>query len=107
MLTCGSVSRRASADGMSADALDNILTGRDLLNVLAVNGQLDADTAAIEQTPVMMMLGAAGEFLTVSDQSITSSVELKGTTLVVNGVELPLDAMSGGMLDIPFSDLLP
>ena len=98
--------KEATADGMSADALDNILTGRDLLNVLAVNGQLDADTAALEQTPVMMMLGSAGEFVTVSDESITSSVELKGTTLVVNGVELPLDTMSGGMLDVPFSDLL-
>ena len=99
--------KEASADGMSADALDNILTGRDLLNVLAVNGELDADTAALEQTPIMMMLGAAGEFLSVSDESITSSVELKGTTLVVNGVELPLDTMAGGMLDVPFSDLLP
>ena len=99
--------KEASADGMSADALDNIFTGRDLLNVLAVNGELDADTAALEQTPIMMMLGAAGEFLSVSDESITSSVELKGTTLVVNGLELPLDTMAGGMLDVPFSDLLP
>ena len=53
----------------------------------------------------MMMLGEAGEFLTVSDESITSNVELKGATLIVNGVELPLDIMLGGMLDVPFSAL--
>ena len=94
-------------EGMSADALNNIVTGRDLLNILSVEGALDADTAALAQTPVMMMLGAAGDFITVTDESIKSEVSLNGTTLVVNGTELPLEMMAGGMLDVPFSDLMP
>lgn len=94
----------ASAEGMSADALKNVVTGRDLLNILTLDGTLNADTAALAQTPVMMILDGAGEFITVTDESITSKVSLDGTTLTVNGVELPLDLMSGGMLDVPFSD---
>lgn len=94
----------ASAEGMSADALKNVVTGRDLLNILTLDGTLNADTAALAQTPVMMMLDGAGEFITVTDESITSKVSLDGTTLTVNGVELPLDLMSGGMLDVPVSD---
>ncbi len=94
-----------SEEGMSADALENVVTGRDLLNVLSVKGALDADTQALAQTPVLMMLGGVGEFVTVTDESITSDISLEGSTLVVNGVELPLDVMSGGMLDVPLSDL--
>lgn len=97
--------KEADVEGFSEDALNNITNGRDLLNVLSVKGQLNADTAALAQTPVMMMLSEAGEFLTVTDESITSNVELMGTTLVVNGVELPLDIMLGGTLDVPFSAL--
>ena len=93
-------------EGMSAAALDNITTGRELLNILSVNGALDADTSALSQTPVMMMLGGAGDFLTVTDESIKSEISLNGTTLVINGVELPLDMMAAGMLDVPFSDLM-
>lgn len=93
-------------EGMSADALDNITTGRELLNILSVDGELDADTSALSQTPVMMMLGGAGEFLTVTDESIKSEISLNGTTLVINGVELPLDMMAAGMLDVPFTDLM-
>lgn len=94
-----------SEEGMGADALNNVVTGRDLLNILTLDGMLDADTEALAQTPLMMMLGGAGEFISVTDESITSRISLNGTTLLVNGVELPLDLMSGGMLDIPFSDL--
>jgi len=96
------------ADGdISADALDNITTARDLLNILALNGALDADTAALSQTPLIFMLGAAGDFLTVTDESIKSDVTLNGTTLIVNGVELPLEAFAGGMLDAPLSSVMP
>ncbi|MFK8081185.1 MAG: DUF945 family protein [Granulosicoccus sp.] len=95
----------ASADGMSADIMKSIATGRDLLNILTLEGSLDADTAALAQTPVMMMLGGAGEFITVTDESVKSQVSLDGTMLNVNGVELPLDTMFGFMLDVPFSDL--
>lgn len=94
-----------SEEGMSSDALSKVVTGRDLLNILSVTGALDADTQALAQTPVMMMLGGIGDFVTVTDESITSEISLNGTTLVINGMELPLDVMSGGMLDIPLSDL--
>ncbi|MFK7996700.1 MAG: DUF945 family protein [Granulosicoccus sp.] len=98
--------KEASADGMSENALKNVVTGRDLLNVITLNGSLNADVAALAGTPVMMMLGGVGEFVTVTDESILSEVSLEGTTLNVNGVEMPLDILSGGMLDVPFSDLL-
>lgn len=92
---------------VSADTLENITTARDLFNILAVNGALDADTAALSQTPLIFMLGAAGDFLTVTDESIKSDVTLNGTTLIVNGVELPLEAFAGGMLDAPLSSVMP
>ena len=94
-------------EGMSADALNNIVTGRDLLNILSLEGSLDADTAALSQTPIMMMLGAAGDFITVTDESIKSEISLNGTTLNINGTELPLEMMANGMLDVPLSDLMP
>ncbi|MFK7858599.1 MAG: DUF945 family protein [Granulosicoccus sp.] len=94
-----------TADGMSADSMKNIVNGRDLLNILTLDGSLNADTSALAQTPVMMMLGGAGEFISVTDESVTSNLSLNGTTLVVNGVELPLEMMFGFMLDVPFSEL--
>ena len=95
-----------SAEGMSGEPQKNIVTGRDLINLLTLDGSLNADIAALAQTPLVAMLGGAGDFVTVTEESITSEVSLWGTTLVVNGVELPLDTLSGGMLDIPLNDLM-
>jgi len=85
--------------------MKNIVTGRDLLNLLPLAGSLDADIDAPVQTTVMMMLRVASEFMTVSDISITSQVSLNGTTLLVNGVQLPLDMILGAMLDMPLHEL--
>lgn len=98
--------KNLSDDGMSADAMSKIVTGRDILNILSLTGALDADTEALAQTPLIGMLGVAGDFITVTDDSITSEISLNGDLLNVNGTELPLDAMTGGMLDIPLAELM-
>ena len=98
--------KAASEGGMSPDALNSIVTGRDLLNVLTVEANLDADRAAIKNTPLPMMLGSAGEFITVDENSITSTASLEGMNLNINGVLMPLDALTGGMLDVPLLDLM-
>lgn len=90
--------------GMSADALDNIVTQRDVLNVINLNGVLNADRSALDLTPVMIFIGAAGKYVTVSEESVTSSVTLEGSTLNINGVMLPLEQLMGS-LDQPFADI--
>ena len=96
----------ASASGMSDEALDNIVTGRDLLNLVAFTANLDADRAALAQTPIPTMLGVAGDYITVDEDSITSRVNLEGANLNINGVVMPLDVLAGGMLDVPLADLM-
>ena len=92
-------------DGMSADALEKVVTQRDALNLINFNGLLNADRSALDITPAMLFLGAAGEYITITDESVTSSITLEGSTLNINGVLLPLDQLTGS-LDQPFSDLL-
>jgi len=98
--------KQANAPGMSADALDKIVTGRDLLNVIELNGMLDADMAALQQTPVPMMAAQFEEYLTITNDKITSKVTLEGTTIKINQFEMPLEAMLGDMLDTPLADLM-
>ena len=98
--------KETGQEGMTADALDKIVTGRDILNVLSFDGAMYAEIAALAQTPVMMMLGFAGDYITVGEDAITSEVLLEGSTLMVNGVEIPLDLMLGDMLDMPLADLM-
>lgn len=91
-------------EGMSADALDKIVSLRDVLNVMKLNGVLNADRSALDLTPVMIFIGAAGKYVTISDESVTSSVALEGSTLNINGVPLPLEQLIGS-LDQPFADV--
>lgn len=95
------------APGMTADALDNVVTGKDLLNVIDFAARLNADTAALEQTPLLMMAAQYEDFLSINDNKIRSEVSLDGMLLRINEVEFPLDVMAGGVLDVPLADLLP
>ena len=91
-------------DGMTADALEKVVTQRDALDVINLNGLLNADRSALDLTPAMLFLGAVGDYITITDESVTSSITLEGSTLNVNGILLPLDQLIGS-LDVPLADL--
>lgn len=96
-------------EGITADSLNNVVTGRDMVNLLSLSlsGSVNADVAALSDTPVLMLLAdsPAAEFFTITDVSIYSDMRLLGTILVINDIELPLGAMMSGMLEIPLAEL--
>lgn len=96
-----------SEPGVTADALDSVVTGRDLVNLLSLRGSVNADAAALSNTPVNMLLanGPAAEFFSITDESVSSDMRLDGTILRINDIDLPLGAMLMGMMEIPLAEL--
>lgn len=90
----------------SQSGTDNLVTVRDLLQALTANVVLDADAAAVNQTPLaMMMHPMASQYVIDDGVKYTSDLKVADLILDANGDPQSLEMMLGGMLEMPLNFL--
>jgi len=94
-------------DNVNAKALPTIATGRDLLDWLIFEADFKADAPIMANSPLAQLLGSGplNDHFTVKNKLVSSTVELDGTSLLVNDAVLPLEFMSHGLLDAPLENV--
>ncbi|MBX2826320.1 MAG: YdgA family protein [Gammaproteobacteria bacterium] len=95
-----------TGDG-SQNGTDNLVTVRDLVNALTAKINLDADVAAVDITPLGMMMGhpMASQYILTDGTKYTSELKVAELILDANGDPQSLEMMLGGMLDMPLDFL--
>lgn len=80
-----------------------VSTVRDVLDILRLELHLDADAAAVDQTPLamVMMQPQAQQYILSDGVSYTSDIVVQDMLVDINGNPLSLEMMLGEMLDMP------
>lgn len=91
----------------SVSGTENMFTVRDLLQALTANVVLDADAAAVNQTPLamMMMHPIASQYVLDDGVKYKSDIKVADLILDANGDPQSLEMMLGGMLETPLDFL--
>ena len=98
----------STSEHFPAAGLVSITTLREALNALELDVNLDADAAAIDQTPVAIALGMpeAEQFIVADGITYKSDISLRNLVVDINGDPLSLEMVLGEMLDMPLASLL-
>ncbi|MGQ7844305.1 DUF945 family protein [Granulosicoccus sp. 3-233] len=96
-----------TAAAYPVNGLASIVTLRDLLNAVTLEAHLDADVAAIDQTPLgMFMMSPQAQQIIVADGvSYKSDMTLSELIVDINGKPLALEMMLGDKLDTPLAEM--
>lgn len=98
----------SSSEYFPAAGLASIATLREALNTLELDVNLDADAAAIDQTPLAIVLGMpdAEQFIVADGLTYKSDISVRNLVVDINGNPLSLEFVIGEMLDMPLASLL-
>lgn len=98
----------ADSPNYPVNGFDSVETVRDVLNMLKLEAHLDADVAAIDQSPLAMFMGApeAQQYIVSDGIKYTADVTVSDLIVDINGNPLSLELMVGEMLDMPLAAML-
>ncbi|MFK7853874.1 MAG: DUF945 family protein [Granulosicoccus sp.] len=98
----------ANSPNYPVNGFDSVETVRDVLNMLKLEAHLDADVAAIDQSPLAMFMGApeAQQYIVSDGVKYTADVTVSDLIVDINGNPLSLELMVGEMLDMPLAAVL-
>ena len=90
-----------------AGGIASVETLRDVLNILEINLNLDADAAAVDMTPLAMLLTSpeAEQVIVADGVTYQSDVQVSNLIVDINGNPMSLELMIGEMLDMSLADL--
>jgi len=92
----------------SNSGYDNVHTMEDALNAFQMNMDAKIDKDALNMTPAAMFLQSGMLEMAMVDEGdhYKSTVEIDGTSLIVNGMPFPLRDMLADKLDAPIEEVL-
>lgn len=92
----------------SANGMDNLATVGDLIHALQASLKVDADAAALESTPLAMLLYSpqASQVLVNENGKYTANITLDEAIVDINGQPLSLALMLQGPMEMPLDPSL-
>ena len=92
----------------SANGIDNLATVGDLIHALQASLKVDADAAALESTPLAMLLYSpqASQVLVNENGKYTANITLDEAIVDINGQPLSLALMLQGPMEMPLDPSL-
>lgn len=98
----------ASSPNYPVGGFDSVSTIRDVLNMVKFEAHLDADVAAIDQSPIAMFMGApeAQQYIVSDGIKYTADVTVSDLIVDINGNPLSLELIVGEMLDMPLAAMI-
>ena len=92
----------------SANGIDNLATVGDLIHALQASLKVDADAAALESTPLAMLLYSpqASQVLVKENGKYTANITLDEAIVDINGQPLSLALMLQGPMEMPLDPSL-